>query len=170
VRHTYFVPVHSNAPPTGGTLALRTGRLPSGERIGLAFTSEASLLLTLGPCQEWLRFDIEALRDMLTPLGVEHIRVDPRPAADGLPSMAAPALAASASPKSPRDGESPAPGPAGGVRRRASSPATGGSIRQRRRRAGSVQAGSDPADDTSRRRVLAARGGSAAGPGRRGRR
>jgi hypothetical protein len=142
VRHTYFVPVHSNAPPTGGTLALRTGRLPSGERIGLAFTSEASLLLTLGPCQEWLRFDIEALRDMLTPLGVEHIRVDPRPAADGLPSMAAPALAASASPKSPRDGESPASGPAaGGVRRRASSPATGGSIRQRRRRAGSVQAG-----------------------------
>jgi hypothetical protein len=60
---------------------LRTGRLLSGERIGLAFTCEASLLLTLGPCQEWIRLDEEALFDMLTPLGVEHIRVDPLPAA-----------------------------------------------------------------------------------------
>jgi hypothetical protein len=82
VHHAYFVPVHSATSPQEGTLALRTGRLLSGERIGLAFTCEASLLLTLGPCQEWIRLDEEALLDMLTPLGVEHIRVDPRPAAE----------------------------------------------------------------------------------------
>jgi hypothetical protein len=82
VQHTYLVPVHSAASPRDGTLALRTGRLLSGERIGLAFTCEESLLLTLGPCQEWTRLGEEALFDMLTPLGVEHIRIDPRPAAE----------------------------------------------------------------------------------------
>lgn len=82
MHHTYFVPVHCATSPQEGTFALRTGRLRSGERIGLAFTCEASLLLTLGPCQEWIRLDEEALFDMLTPLGVEHIRVDPRPAAE----------------------------------------------------------------------------------------
>jgi hypothetical protein len=45
VRQTYFVPVRESQ---AGTLALRTGRLRSGERVGLAFTSEASLLLTMG--------------------------------------------------------------------------------------------------------------------------
>jgi hypothetical protein len=82
VHHAYFVPVHSTTSSGGGTLALCTGRLLSGERIGLAFTSEASLLLTLGPCQQWTRLGEEALHDMLTPLGVQHIRVDPRPAAE----------------------------------------------------------------------------------------
>ena len=82
MHHTYVVPVHSATSPQEGTLALRTGRLRSGERIGLAFTCEASLLLTLGPCQEWIRLDEEALFDMLAPLGVEHVRVDPRPAAE----------------------------------------------------------------------------------------
>ena len=36
-----------------GSLALPTGRLPSGERAGLAFISDASLLLTTGPFQQW---------------------------------------------------------------------------------------------------------------------
>jgi hypothetical protein len=82
VQHTYLVPVHSAASPRDGTLALRTGRLLSGERIGLAFTCEESLLLTLGPGQHWTRLGEEALFDMLTPLGIEHIRIDPRPAAE----------------------------------------------------------------------------------------
>jgi hypothetical protein len=82
VHHIYLVPVHSMTSAQEGTLALRTGRLLSGERIGLAFTCEASLLLTLGPGQEWIRLDEDALFDMLAPLGVEHIRVDPRPAAE----------------------------------------------------------------------------------------
>jgi hypothetical protein len=73
---TFFVPVRTSK---AGTLALRTGRLASGERVGLAFMSEASLLLTLGPSQEWIHLDGQALKDMLAPLGVEHVRVDPRP-------------------------------------------------------------------------------------------
>lgn len=39
-RRLFFVPVHASQY---GTLALLTGRLPSGQRIGLAFTSAASL-------------------------------------------------------------------------------------------------------------------------------
>jgi len=61
-----------------GTLALRTGRLPSGQRVGLAFTSEASLLSVLGPGQPWIRLHENAMRDMLVPIGVDHIRVDAR--------------------------------------------------------------------------------------------
>jgi hypothetical protein len=76
VTSTFFVPV---AASKAGTLALRTGRLCSGERVGLAFTSEASLLLALGPAQQWIHLGGYALRDMLAPLGVEQVRVDPRP-------------------------------------------------------------------------------------------
>jgi len=77
VRQTYFVPGRDSR---AGTLALRTGRLVSGERVGLAFTSEASLLLTMGPFQHWVRLAAEPLRDMLAPLGVLCVRIDPRPA------------------------------------------------------------------------------------------
>jgi hypothetical protein len=79
VRDLYFVPARTGL---AGALALRTGRLVTGERIGLAFTSEASLLLTLGPAQPWIRLGAGALRDMLAPLGVQRIRVDPRPIAE----------------------------------------------------------------------------------------
>jgi hypothetical protein len=79
VRNMLFVPVRTSK---AGTLALQTGRLLTGERIGLAFTSEASLLLTLGPSQQWIRLDGGALEDMLAPLGVEHVRVDPHPAGE----------------------------------------------------------------------------------------
>ena len=82
MRHTFFVPVRTSK---AGTLALQTGRLRSGERVGLAFTSEASLLLTLGPAQEWTHLGGQALKDMLLPLGVEQVRIDPRPV--GEPAM-----------------------------------------------------------------------------------
>jgi hypothetical protein len=85
--NTYLVPVRES---TAGTLALQTGRLISGERIGLAFTSEASLLMTLGPLQQWIRLAPGALRAMLAPLGITRVRLDPRPiaelAAESLPS------------------------------------------------------------------------------------
>jgi hypothetical protein len=48
------VPVHTGT----GMVSLRCGRLPSGERVGIAFTAEA-------------------MRDMLAPLGVTRIQVDP---------------------------------------------------------------------------------------------
>jgi hypothetical protein len=74
--HTFLIPVRTCA---AGSLALRTGRLVSGERVGLAFTSEASLTRTLGPSQLWIRLGRKALADMLDPLGVQHITVDPDP-------------------------------------------------------------------------------------------
>jgi hypothetical protein len=58
---------------------LRTGRLRTGERVGLAFTTEASLLLTMGSSLLWVRLDGQALKAMLAPLGVRHIKVDPVP-------------------------------------------------------------------------------------------
>jgi hypothetical protein len=79
VTHPYLVPVRESK---AGTLALRTGRLISGERVGLAFTSEASLLLTLGPSQRWIWLASSALRAMLAPLGVTCVQVDPRPIAE----------------------------------------------------------------------------------------
>lgn len=79
VRETYLIPVRESQ---AGTLALRTGRLPSGERVGLAFTCEASLLPTMGPFQHWIRLAAEPLRDMLAPLGIQCVRIDPRPASE----------------------------------------------------------------------------------------
>jgi hypothetical protein len=83
VRQTYLVPVRESQ---AGTLALRTGRLTSGERVGLAFTCEASLLQTMGPFQQWIRLAAEPLRDMLAPLGVQCVRIDPRPAGELKPA------------------------------------------------------------------------------------
>lgn len=73
--NTYYVPVQASR---AGTLALRTGRLRSGERIGIAFTSEASFRRAMGPSEQWVRLAGQALREFLVPLGVEHFRVDPR--------------------------------------------------------------------------------------------
>jgi hypothetical protein len=72
--HTFLIPVRTCA---AGTVALRTGRLVSGERVGLAFTSEASLRRTLGPSQQWIHLARKPLADMLEPVGIEHIIIDP---------------------------------------------------------------------------------------------
>ena len=77
--NTYLVPVRESK---AGTLALRTGQLISGERVGLAFTSEASLLMTLGPSQHWILLAPGALRAMLAPLGITRVQLDPRPIAE----------------------------------------------------------------------------------------
>jgi hypothetical protein len=79
VTRTYLVPVRESK---SGALSLRTGRLITGERVGLAFTSEASLLMTLGPAQRWIELAPGALRAMLAPLSVTCLRVDPRPIAE----------------------------------------------------------------------------------------
>ena len=76
MNHTFLIPVRTCAV---GVLVLRTGRLVSGERVGLAFTSEASRTRTLGPSQQWIRLAREPLAKMLEPLGIEHITVDPDP-------------------------------------------------------------------------------------------
>jgi hypothetical protein len=71
--HLLFVPVRESG---SGMLALRTGRLPSGQRVGLAFTSAASLRSELGPGQPWIRLHEDAMRGMLGPAGIDEIRVD----------------------------------------------------------------------------------------------
>jgi hypothetical protein len=86
---TLYVPVRASG---AGVLTLRTGRLESGERIGLAFTSEASLSFTLGAAQRWVILGDQSLRGMLTPLGIRQLRVDPlplgRPGAGEIPRQA----------------------------------------------------------------------------------
>jgi hypothetical protein len=68
------VPVRAGS----GMVSLRCGRLPTGERVGIAFTTEERLTQTMGPGQEWIHLHERALRAMLRPLGVTRIQVDPR--------------------------------------------------------------------------------------------
>jgi len=64
---------------SAGILTLRTGRLESGERIGLAFTCEDSLSYTLGTGQQWVNLGDQSLLDMLAPLGIRQLRIDALP-------------------------------------------------------------------------------------------
>lgn len=69
-----LVPVQASKT---GALAVRIGRLPSGERVGLAFTSESAVTQMLGPSQQWIHLAARTLAALLAPLGVEQITVDP---------------------------------------------------------------------------------------------
>jgi hypothetical protein len=59
------------------TVTVRCGRLPGGERVGIAFTTEAALVEVMGPAQPWIHLHERALRSMLAPLGVTRLRVNP---------------------------------------------------------------------------------------------
>lgn len=71
-----------------GMVCLRCGRLPSGERVGIAFTSQARLARAMGAGQAWILLSAQAMREMLAPLGVTRIQVDP-----GMIAAARPVLA-----------------------------------------------------------------------------
>jgi hypothetical protein len=73
-RHTvdWFVPVRS----AGDIATLQTGRLPDGLRVGIAFTTLDRLRAAAG-VQEFMRLSEEALHDMLTPIGISRIQLDP---------------------------------------------------------------------------------------------
>lgn len=71
-----FVPVRST---DCGAVTLRTGRLASGERIGLAFTSEAALVATLGAGQPWVNLAEPLVPGMFAEPGVTETRIDPLP-------------------------------------------------------------------------------------------
>ncbi|MGK5738048.1 SAV_915 family protein [Micromonospora sp. URMC 103] len=75
VPDTYLVPVRT--APGRDSLTVRTGRLPQGERVGLAFTAPERLAAAMGDDQPWIRLCESALRSMLRPLGIERIQVDP---------------------------------------------------------------------------------------------
>jgi hypothetical protein len=98
--HLLFVPVRESG---SGVLALRTGRLPSGQRVGLAYTSAAALLSALGQGQPWIRLHEHAMRDMLEPAGIDQIRVDACPSAPpGTTATAARLRRGSHPPRPPR--------------------------------------------------------------------
>ncbi|MEW2354774.1 SAV_915 family protein [Spirillospora sp. NPDC029432] len=70
-----IVPVR---PGESGIVALRTGRLDrTGERVGIAFTSEERLRAALGGGQRRIRLGERALRSLLRPMGITRIQVDP---------------------------------------------------------------------------------------------
>lgn len=55
---------------------MRTGRLPDGRRVGIAFSTSAGLRIACG-ASEWMRSSEEALRELLEPLGIMRIQLDP---------------------------------------------------------------------------------------------
>lgn len=72
-------------PVTGSeTLALRIGRLPTGERVGIAFTSENRLTQVMGAGQRWIHLSEMATKAMLAPLGIARVQVDPGLIAPGV--------------------------------------------------------------------------------------
>ena len=84
-RQILYVPVRSCA---AGVVSIRTGRLRSGQPVGLAFTAPGRLAMVFGPGQPWIRLHAAALRSELEPLGITRIRVDPRLAGRGGPARA----------------------------------------------------------------------------------
>jgi hypothetical protein len=71
-----LVPIRENV---AGCVALRTGRLPSGQRIGMAFTSEQALAEALGPDQRWITLCGRVARTMFAEAGAVQTRIDPQP-------------------------------------------------------------------------------------------
>ncbi|MFC0622717.1 SAV_915 family protein [Kribbella deserti] len=70
-----FVPTRSTCGGEG--LVVQLGHLPSGRRVGIAFTSLARLRTASGPTQDWIRLYDDALRLILAGLGVNAVQVDP---------------------------------------------------------------------------------------------
>jgi hypothetical protein len=90
-----YVPVRST---DCGAITLRTGRLASGERIGLAFTSEAALVATLGAGQRWINLAGRLVPGMFAEAGAVETRIDPLPIVvaepEPVPAAVAPVVAA----------------------------------------------------------------------------
>jgi hypothetical protein len=87
-----------------GSIAVRTGRLPDGRRVGLAFTCEAALATVFGPEQSWIPLNARVARWMFAEAGAEETRVDAIP-------FAAPARALAPAPV-PVPVSAPVPAPA----------------------------------------------------------
>jgi hypothetical protein len=72
-RRVLLVPVRSGRC---GSLAVRTGRLPDGRRVGLAFTCEAALIAVFGADQSWIPLNPGMARAMFAEAGAEETRID----------------------------------------------------------------------------------------------
>jgi hypothetical protein len=51
--------------------------LPSGEKVGLGFTSADSLAMVFGSEQAWILVHLQVLQELLTPRGINRIQIDP---------------------------------------------------------------------------------------------
>jgi hypothetical protein len=77
---------------SASVVTLRTARLASGERVGLAFTTQARLAGVCGPEQASILMHLGPLRAMLRPGGIAKVFIDPlglKPAADAAPGRGA---------------------------------------------------------------------------------
>lgn len=68
-----FVPVVACGP---GIVTVCSGRLCSGERVGLGFTSQASFAAAYGPGHAQVRMRIQCLQDLLRPTGITTVLLD----------------------------------------------------------------------------------------------
>lgn len=62
---------------SASVVTLRTARLASGERVGLAFTTQARLAGVCGPEQASILMHLGPLRAMLRPGGIAKVVIDP---------------------------------------------------------------------------------------------
>ena len=60
-----------------GIVTVCTGRLCSGERVGLGFTSQASFTVAYGPGHAQVSMHIQPLRELLRPTGITTVLLDP---------------------------------------------------------------------------------------------
>ncbi|GAA2042938.1 hypothetical protein GCM10009839_52410 [Catenulispora yoronensis] len=109
-----MVPVR---PGRCGSVAVRTGRLDTGERVGLAFTSLPALAEVFGSEQEWIPLNGAVAREMFGLAGAAQMRIDAVPVPVPVPvsvsvsvSVPVPALAAAGNPD-PVPALAPAPAP-----------------------------------------------------------
>lgn len=91
------------------TLALRSGRLPTGERVGIAFTTESRLVQVMGAGQRWIHLAEPAMKAMLAPLGIDRVQVDPGLIAPGVTPGVMPATPEKISPGLPLSHGRPRP-------------------------------------------------------------
>ncbi|GIG70957.1 SAV_915 family protein [Phytomonospora endophytica] len=73
--HVRYVPVRPAR--LVDAVVVRTGRLPDGGRVGIAFSRLDLLAAAMGDSQRWIRLSDSALRSMLTPLGITRTQLDP---------------------------------------------------------------------------------------------
>lgn len=74
--HTHQ-PLHIPVRDNGCGFTLRLFRDRDGSRCTVAFTTAERLTAVLGTGQSWVELAEPALRDMVRPLGVPHLVVDP---------------------------------------------------------------------------------------------
>jgi hypothetical protein len=85
-HHFLYVPVRRTAD---GMDTLAIAHTPEGERAGIAFSSAGALAAACRPSQPFTEMAEDALREILAPLGITRIQLDPATFGNALPERAA---------------------------------------------------------------------------------